>query len=114
MLQDLILFDVLEVLVGADLQLVGGLLVADDDTVLVHLQGRDGPHVIDGTLDGSLQGAGLGMTIGEDHHLTGVHHRPYTDGQGVCRYILRTTTEETGVGDARVSGQRLHTGSGGQ
>ena len=35
MLQDLILFDVLEVLVGADLQFVGGLLVADDDTVLV-------------------------------------------------------------------------------
>ena len=43
-LQYLVLFDVLEVFIGRDLQLVGGLFVADDDTMLVHLKGRDGPQ----------------------------------------------------------------------
>ena len=36
-LQQVVLLDVLEVLVGGNLQLVGGRLVADDDTVLVGL-----------------------------------------------------------------------------
>ena len=38
-LQYFILFDVLEVFVGADFEFVGGLFVADDDTMLMHLEG---------------------------------------------------------------------------
>ena len=93
-LEELVALDVLEVLVGGDLQFVGGFLVADDDTVLVHLQGRDGPHVVDGSLDSSLQGACLRMSICQDHYLTGIHHRTNTDCQGVSRHILRSATEE--------------------
>ena len=113
-LQYLVLFDVLEVFIGRDLQLVGGLFVADDDTMLVHLKGRDGPHVVHGPLDGCLQGAGLAMTVHQNHHLTGIHHGANTYGQGVSGYVLGLTAEETGVGYTGVGGQRLHTGSGAQ
>ena len=110
-LQDFVLFDVLEVFVGADFQFVGGLLVADDDTMLMHLEGRDGPHVVDGSLDSCLQSACLRMSICQDHHLTGIHHRTNTDCQGVSRHILWSATEETGVGNAGVGRQGLHAGS---
>ena len=39
LLKQLVAFNILEVLIGADLQLVGCILVADDDAVLVHLKG---------------------------------------------------------------------------
>ena len=110
-LQQLVLLDVLEVLVGADLQFVGSLLVADDDAVGMHLQGADGPHVVDASLDGSLQGTGLQVTVGQDHHLTGVHHGANTYRQGMGGHVLGLATEETAVGDAGVSGEGLHTGT---
>ena len=82
--------------------------------MLVHLKGRDGPHVVHGPLDGCLQGAGLAMTVHQDHHLTGIHHGANTYGQGVSGNVLGFTAEETGVGYTGVGGQRLHTGSGAQ
>ena len=109
-LKYIVLLDVLEILIGSNLQLIGSLLIADDDTMLVHLQGRDGPHVVDGTLDGSLHGAGLAMAIHQDHHLAGIHHCTNTYGQSVGRYVLGLTTEETGVGNTGIRGQCLHTG----
>ena len=39
-LQQVVALNVLEIAIGAHLQLVAGSLVADDDAVLVHLQGR--------------------------------------------------------------------------
>ncbi len=51
---DVLLLDILEVAVGAHLQIVGGSLVGYDDTVLVHLQYADGPHLCDRTFYGSL------------------------------------------------------------
>ena len=52
---EVVFLDVLEILVGAHLEFVGGRLVAHDDAVLVHLQCADGPHVVDTPLDGGLQ-----------------------------------------------------------
>ena len=101
-LEQLVALDVLEVLVGGYLQFVGSLLVADDDAVLVHLEGRDGPHVVHRTLYGGLHGTGLGMAVHQDHHLTGIHHGAYTDGECVSRHVLGLTAEEAAVGNARV------------
>ena len=110
-LEELVALDVLEILVGGDLQFVGGFLVADDDAVLVHLEGRDGPHVVDGSLDGGLHGAGLGVAVDQDHHFAGVHHGAYAYGEGVCRHVLRIAAEETAVGNAGVGGEGLHAGT---
>ena len=65
------LFFVFEVAVGADLDLGAGWLVADDDAVGVHLNGADGPHMVDAFFDGVLQGAGFVMAVAEDKDLTG-------------------------------------------
>ena len=62
---------VFEVAVGADLYLGAGWLVADDDAVWVHLDGADGPHVVDAFFDGVLQGAGFIMAVAEDKDLAG-------------------------------------------
>ena len=82
--------------------------------MLVHLQGRDGPHVVDASLDGSLKGAGLHVTIGQDHHLAGAHHGTNTNGEGVSRHVLGLAAEETAVGNAGVGGEGLHAGLGAQ
>lgn len=65
------LFLVFEVAVGADLDFGAGWLVADDDAVWVHLDGADGPHVVDAFFDGVLQGAGFVMAVAEDKDFTG-------------------------------------------
>lgn len=62
---------VFEVAVGADLDLGAGWFVADDDAVRVHLDGADGPHVVDAFFDGVLQGTGFIMPVAEDKDLTG-------------------------------------------
>ena len=74
----------------------------------MHLQGADGPHVIDGSLDSSLQGTSLTMTVHQNHYLTGIHHGANTDGKCVGRYILGLASEETTVGDTGISSQCLH------
>ena len=82
------MLDVLEVAVGAYLQFVAGSIVADDDAMLVHLQSRDGPHVVDAPLDGSLQGTALGVTVHQNHHLLSSHHGAYADGQRRLRHLV--------------------------
>ena len=114
LLKQLVAFDILEILIGADLQLIGSLFVADDDAMLVHLESRDGPHVVDATLDSCLEGTCLGMAIDEDHHLTGVHDCAYTNGEGMSRNVLGLATKEATVGDTGIGGEGLHTGSGAQ
>ena len=42
--------------------------------MLVLLQSADGPSLGNRTFDGSLQGAGLVMTVAENHYLPGSHH----------------------------------------
>ena len=79
-LQQVVFFDILEVLVGGNLQLVGSRFVSYNDAVLVHLQGLDGPFVRHSSLYGSLHGAGLVVTVNQNHYLAGIHNGAYTNG----------------------------------
>ena len=64
-------FLVFEVTVGADFQFGAGWFIADDDAVGVHLDGADGPHVIDAFLYSVLQGTGFVMAVAEDKDFAG-------------------------------------------
>ncbi len=110
-LDQVVFLDIFEVTIGADLQFVGGGLVADDDAMLVHLESADGPHVVDTTLDGSLQGTCLVVTVDKNHHLAGSHHRTHAHGKSEFWHFVDIVVEETGVGDDRIGGQRLNTGA---
>ena len=103
----IVFLDILEVLVSAMLDFLSGRLVTDDDAVGMELQGADGPPLCDGALDGSLQSAGLVVSIAEDEDLTGIHDSADTYGKGRSRNILGLTTEESAVGDTGVGRQRL-------
>ena len=107
----IVLLDVLEVLVCAVLQFVGGCFVADDDGVGVHLQGADGPFLAYGALDGVLQGASLVVAVHHDEHFLGVHHGAYADGQGCLGHLVHVVVEETAVGNDGVRGETLDAGA---
>ena len=113
-LQQVVLFDILEILIGRHLQLIGSLFVADDNTMLVHLKGPDGPHVVDSSLDSCLKGTCLTVTVDQNHDLTGIHHGTHTDSKSVSRHILGLASEETAVGNAGVGGKGLHAGTAAQ
>lgn len=67
------LLDGLEVVDGLDVELEGGVLVADDHAAGVELDGRDGPHVVDTLLDALGQGQGLVGTSDDNADLAGIH-----------------------------------------
>ena len=77
--------------------------------MLVHLQSRDGPHVVDRALYSSLQGAALSVTINQNHHFLCSHHGTYTYGECGLRHLVDVVVKETAVGNDRVSGQGLLT-----
>ena len=108
---EIILLDILEVLVGAVLQFIGGSFVADDDGMGVHLQGADGPLLADAELDGMCQRACLVVAIGYDEHFLGIHHSANTDGEGCLGHLVYIVVEETAVGDDGVCRQALHAGA---
>ena len=91
----IVLLDILEVLVGSNLQLVSSGLVANDDTMLVSLQGRDGPCLTNGALNSGLQGASLVVAVAENHDLAGSHHGAYTNGQGQLGHLVHVVIKET-------------------
>ena len=51
---EIVLLNVLEVLVRAHLDFSASSLIANDDSAVVLLEGRNGPNLSDGTFDGSL------------------------------------------------------------
>ena len=63
------------------LQFVGGIFVTNDNGMGMLLQAADGPHVVDRLFYTVTKGAGLVVTIHHNHHLLGIHHCAYTDGQ---------------------------------
>ena len=111
---EVILLDVLEVLIGAVLDFLGGSLVADDDAVGMELQGADGPPVGDGTFDSSLESASLVVAVAEDEDLAGSHHGANTNSECSGGDVLGLAAEETAVGHAGVCCQRLLTGAAGE
>ena len=100
-------FDVLEVLVSADLELRTGTLVTDNDGLGVHLEGRAGPVLGDSTLDSRLEGTGLVVAVDQDDDLLAVSDCLDTDCQGRAWHCVDVTTEEAGVHDLRIIGQCL-------
>lgn len=110
---EIILFDILEVAVSTYLQFIAGNLITNDDAMLVLLQSADGPSLGNRAFDGSLQGAGLVMTVAENHYLSGSHHGTHTYGQSQTRYLLRIIIEETGVGNLGICSERLYSCAGG-
>ena len=66
-----VFFDVFEVLVCTYFQFVCSGFVTNDDAVLVHLQGADGPHLSDTAFYGMLQGAGLVVTVADNQYFLG-------------------------------------------
>lgn len=104
---EVVFLDVLEVLVCAVRDAFAGGLVADDDSVLVHLQDGDSPHLRHRPFDGGLQGAGFVVAVAEDEDFFGRHDGAHTYGQCRGGYVLRLAAEEAGIGHAGVGGERL-------
>ncbi len=82
--------------------------------MLVHLQSRDGPHVVHRALDSSLQSATLCVTIHQNHHLLSSHHCAYANGKSGLRNLINIVVEETAVGNNRICCQGLLTGTASQ
>ena len=110
-LLQVVLLDVLEVQVGTVLQLSGSSLVANDDCVGVHLQGRNGPLLAYTSLDSVLQSASLVVTVTNDQNLLGIHNGTDTYCQSCLGHLVNVVVEETAVSDDGVSGQALDTGA---
>ena len=91
-LQKVVLLDVLEVFIGAVLQLVGGIFVTDDDGMGMLLQATDGPHVVDWLFNTMTKGTGLIMAIDHDHDLFGIHHCTNTNGEGQTEEVVDSHT----------------------
>ena len=62
--------------------------------MLMHLQNADGPHLCNGALNGSLQSAGLVVTVNEDHYLASRHYGAYTYGKSGGGNLLHVVVEE--------------------
>lgn len=93
-LLDIVLLDVLEIAVGAHLQLVCSHFITDDDAVLVELECADGPSLCNRTFDGSVESLCFVVTIAENHHLSCIHHGANTYGKSQCRNSLWIVAEE--------------------
>ena len=63
--------------------------------LLVLLQSADGPSLGNRAFDGSLQGAGLVMTVAENHYFSGSHHGTNTYCEGCSRNLVHIAIEET-------------------
>lgn len=58
-----LLFNIFKVFDGIGFKLVGGLVVTDDNAMLVHLEDADGPHMIDAALNGMVQRTGFLLPV---------------------------------------------------
>ena len=91
---EVLFLDILEVFVGPVFKFVRGGLVADDDAVLMELQGRDGPHLRNAAFDGGFQRCGFVVAVAEDEHFACCHHCADANGQCVGGHIVRIAAEE--------------------
>ena len=82
--------------------------------MLVHLEGRNRPHVADRLLNRVLECTCFIMAIDHDKHLLGVHDRTDTDGQSRLRHLVHIVFEETAVSNDSVRGEFFLTGAAGE
>lgn len=110
-LQKVVLLNILEVFIGVDLELATGSLIGNDDSMGVHLQAADGPHMVDGFFDTVLQGTGLIMAVDHDHDLLGIHDSADANGQCGLGDFIDIVIKETTIGDDGIGGEGLLTGT---
>ena len=110
-LEKVILLDIFEIFIGAMLQFVGGIFVADDDSMGMLLQAADGPHVVDWLFYTVTKGTCLGVTIHHNHHLLGIHDRADTDSQSSLGDQVDIIIEETTSSNHGICGQCLLAGA---
>jgi len=108
----LVLVDFLEVLVGVNLQLAAGSLVAGDDSVRMHLERGDGPGMVYAALYAVAKGAGLVVAADEKENLLGIADGAYANGQRGLRNLVGIVVEEAGVDNEGVLGQGANAGAG--
>ena len=89
------------------LQFVGGIFVTDNDGMGVLLQAADSPHVVDGLFDAMAEGTGLVVAIHHYHHLFGIHHCAYTNGQSGLGYQIDVIIKETAISNHCICGEGL-------
>ncbi len=66
------LVDVEEVLVGINAQFAAGKFVTGDVCVVVHVERRDGPHLVESAFDAFLQSSGFVVAADEKQDFFGV------------------------------------------
>ena len=99
--------DRFEVLDGLDLQLERRVLIDHDHRVLVQLQRRQRPHVVDAVLDAALQRERLVRARDNNDDLARVQDGGDADGQRHARHFAEVVAEEARVGEDGVVGQCL-------
>ena len=110
----LVLVDFLEVLVGVNLQLAAGSLVASNDAIGMQLQSRDGPGMVNTALHAVTERSCLVVTADQQKNLLGIADSANTNGQSGLGNLVGVIVEETGVDDQSILGQSTDAGTGDQ
>ena len=110
-ISEVVLLYILEVLVGTYLYFCASSLIADNDSTVVLLQGRNSPNLSDRTFDGSLESAGLVVAVAYDKHLFGIEDGTHTDCKGGLGNLVYIVIEEAAVGNDRIGSKALLTGT---
>ena len=66
------MFQTLEILDSLHTKFQSGVFIADDHGVLVHLEARDGPHMVDTFFDALGESEGLVATVDNDNNFLGM------------------------------------------
>ena len=92
-------------------QFVGCIFITNDDSMGMHLQATDSPHVVDSLFNTMTKGTGFVMAIDHNHHLLGIHHSTDTYSQGGLGNQIYVVVKETAVGYDGICGQCLLPGT---
>lgn len=107
-------FYIFKIAVCAYFQFKSGCIISYNDTLLMHLQSTDGPHLIDRTFYCMIERASFIMSVHNNHHFLGRKHCTYTNSQCCFGHFVYIIVKETGIGDDRISRQGLLTCAGRQ
>ena len=96
-----VLVNFLEILVGIDLQFAASSFITRDDTVLMELESRDGPRVINAALNAVAKCACLVMSADEEKHLLCIANRAYAYRECSLRNLGNIAAKESRVNNIK-------------
>ena len=103
------LLQALEVLDSLHAELLGGVLIAHNHGVLVHLESGDSPHVVHSLLHALGEGEGLVSTVNDNDNLAGIQDGAHTHSKGGLGHLVHIVVEEAAVSnDGVVSLDIIH------